>query len=161
MIKILIVDDIEENIELLKRHIKRLENTMDEDFSIESCRNGKRAVDYVVNHDVDLIFMDVMMPIMGGIDATKHIKILNPNCMVIAVSSNSDQKSQTAMLKNDAEDYVTKPIDLSLFTSRFKNYIKILATRGTLTYNILAKNSFSSRIYSYNSNPQLNRILTN
>lgn len=69
MAHILLVDDNENNrltLELLLEDI--------EDVTLFEAENGQEAIDICKNETIDLIFMDIMMPVMDGIEATKAIK---------------------------------------------------------------------------------------
>lgn len=75
----MIVDDDDINRLLLTQQLSS--NVKLVEFS-----NGKDAVDYVKNNDVDLILMDIKMPIMDGIEATKLIKQVKPTIPIIVIS---------------------------------------------------------------------------
>ena len=121
---ILIVDDNDDNrmtIELLLEDFNEL--------SIDNAVDGEDAVKQCREKHYDLIFMDIMMPVMNGIEATKVIKKFDKKSMVIALSALDDDSSKQAMLQNGAEDYMTKPIESELFVQRVKNYIDIISKR--------------------------------
>ncbi len=99
----------------------------------------------------DLIFMDIMMPYVDGFEATRCIKQMQKNCMVIALSALDDQSSKNKMLSLGAEDYLTKPIDANLFNIRIKQYIRIIGLRSqetTVATRVL--NPFDPKVYSRN-----------
>ena len=66
--RILIVDDIYINRLLLKEIIKKFCN-----FCFEA-QNGKEAIDILVHEDIDVVLMDIEMPVMNGIETTKYIR---------------------------------------------------------------------------------------
>jgi len=68
MRKILIVDDILVNRLLLKEVMKNLEITCVE------AQNGKEAIDIIANERIDLVFMDIEMPVMNGLETTKYVR---------------------------------------------------------------------------------------
>lgn len=68
MPKILIVDDIFVNRLLLKEVMKNLNVTCLE------AQNGKEAIDIITKEKVDLVFMDIEMPVMNGLETTKYIR---------------------------------------------------------------------------------------
>lgn len=65
---ILIVDDIVINRMLLREVIKSISLT------IKEAKNGKEAIDIINNHDIDIILMDIEMPVMNGVETTKYIR---------------------------------------------------------------------------------------
>lgn len=74
--------------------------------------NGKDAVEYVKTNTPDIILMDIDMPIMNGLDATKEIKKFNPNILV-TILSNHDQKDKVLdAFSYGANAYCVKQIKL-------------------------------------------------
>lgn len=64
----LIVDDIFMNRLLLKEIVKEI------CCSIKEAKNGKEAIEIIENEDIDIVLMDIEMPVMNGIETTKHIR---------------------------------------------------------------------------------------
>ena len=142
MTNILIVDDNDNNrltLDLLLEHTK--------DVLVSEATNGKEAVAMCEKKVYDLIFMDIMMPIMDGIEATILIKDIQKSSMIIALSALDDTESKQHMILAGAEDYLTKPIDSELFTQRVKNYINIINLRGNATVNKNSNNPFTNKTY--------------
>ncbi|MBI9040918.1 PAS domain S-box protein [Lutibacter sp.] len=74
--------------------------------------NGQEAVDLAKsNKDIGLIFMDIKMPIMNGIEAMHEIKKFNPNIPIIALSAFAMESDKETALKNGFDEYLSKPID--------------------------------------------------
>lgn len=142
MIKVLIVDDNKDNRLTLRLFLEEFD-----ELSIFEADSGKKAIETVKLANPDIIFMDIMMPGINGIEATQEIKKINKNVMIIAVSALSDDENQTQMLKSGAEDYITKPINEGLFKARMKNYISILEHRRNRERVRGAVNLFSKDIY--------------
>ncbi|MDA3952894.1 MAG: response regulator [Bacteroidales bacterium] len=65
---ILIVDDIFTNRLLLKEVLCGIS------YSLKEAENGKVAIDIIYNEDIDIVFMDIEMPVMNGIETTKYIR---------------------------------------------------------------------------------------
>ena len=142
MTHILIADDNENNrltLELLLEDI--------DDVIIHEATNGQEAIDRCAQAPISLIFMDIMMPVMDGIEATKQIKHLFPESMVIAISALDDNESKHKMLAVGAEDYLTKPVDSELFLQRTRNYLSILKNRTAPTLMKEAINPFNKTIF--------------
>ena len=89
-----------------------LENMPDHDIKIIHARNGKEAVDmFKANGSIDLVFMDIKMPVMNGLEATTLIKKMNSSVPVIAQTAYSTEYEKQKALNAGCNDFITKPID--------------------------------------------------
>ncbi len=149
MKKILIVDDNKNNRMILSL---LLEDYVDENNSealeVDEAENGEIAVEMCKSKNYDLVFMDIMMPVMDGIEATGHIRKASHKSMIIAVSAVDDTERQKSILSNGAEDYISKPVNADIFNSRIGNYISLIDSRSHKHENKLSSNSFTTKIYS-------------
>jgi len=128
--KILIVDDNANNRMVLNLLLQDYGEDKNEVYTIEECENGLEAVNKAKRGNYNIIFMDIMMPEMDGIEATKKIRSQNKEVMIIAVSAVDDELKQKEILRNGAEDYVPKPIDSKLLNARLDNYFPLLKLRA-------------------------------
>jgi DNA-binding NarL/FixJ family response regulator len=78
--------------------------------NVAECDNGKAAVDYVSGHPVDVILMDIGLPVMDGIAATKAIKANHPDTKVLMLTSHNDPEEVFASLAAGADAYCMKDI---------------------------------------------------
>ncbi len=155
--KVLIVDDNANNRMILKLLLEDYEeenNTAD--FSIEEAGDGLEAIDKCKNGNFDIVLMDIMMPKMDGIEATKIIRENHSDIMIIAVSAVDDTARQKEILSNGAEDYISKPVNSDIFISRIANYITLIKARNNLKNSVKSNtkkiNTISEEIYSRNTN---------
>lgn len=85
--------------------------------------NGKEAVDICAKDEsIDVVLMDIRMPVMNGYIATKQIKLLRPKLPVIAQTAyvlETDMKG----LKSDFDDFILKPINKAIFRQKMQKYI--------------------------------------
>lgn len=146
---ILIADDMQDNREALERLIRHYTRKYQTSCHIYEAENGVQAVSICDKYEIDLIFMDIRMPVMDGLDATKIIKQKHPLVMIVVVSSESDESIKKEILHNGAEDYIMKPFSSSIMLSRLNNYAKLLASRNTIHYQPKAVNIITRDIYSY------------
>jgi signal transduction histidine kinase/CheY-like chemotaxis protein len=103
---ILIAEDDNINFLLLKK-ILQLRN-----YTVLRANNGQEAVDIcMVNKDIDLIFMDVKMPVMNGLDAFKIIRKISPDLIVIAQTAYSSYEDKEMILNLGFKNYITKPLN--------------------------------------------------
>ncbi len=131
MLNILIVDDSESNQMVIENALEEFNETTGTEFSIEFAMNGAVAVEMCKGKNYHIVFMDVMMPVMDGIEATRHIHTLSPKSMIVAVTASGDPANQKAILQAGAEDYIHKPIDMVVFMARIKHYCFLAEVRKT------------------------------
>ncbi|MDD5400322.1 MAG: response regulator [Sulfurimonas sp.] len=105
-----------------------------EGFSVVEAENGKEAIEILNTQRVDLILMDLMMPVMNGYEATSIIKSDDRFSAIplIIISALSDKEAITKGLKLGANEYLTKPYDIIEFGLRVKNAIKLGAYQNML-----------------------------
>ena len=150
--KILIVDDNKNNRMIIQLLLEDFEEENDVSFKIDEAEDGLVAVNRCKDTLYDVIFMDIMMPNMDGIEATKEIKKLNSKVMIIAVSAVDDGERKKLILSSGAEDYISKPINSDIFVNRIKNYILLVETRNHKKENNRNINLFTKEIFSRHTN---------
>ena len=100
----LIVDDVEHNRELIRQHF------INSNIQTSEAENGQQAVEFVENNSVDLVLMDIRMPVMDGYEAAQKIKGFNPDLPVVALTASvmKDAYEQDKLEHFDA--YLRKPV---------------------------------------------------
>ena len=127
--RVLIVDDHAYNRELLRYILE------DEGLDCLEADNGERAVESVLEHaDIELVLMDVNMPVMDGIDATKAIKeqVADRFITIIFVTALDNSEVLVKCLDVGGDDFVPKPINESILLSKLQAH-----GRNRLMYNKL------------------------
>jgi len=105
-LNILIAEDEEFADKYLTIIVKDISN------NIYHARTGKETVElYQKNQDIDLILMDIKMPVMDGYEATKEIRKLNKDVIIIAQTAYAIEGDREKAIKAGCDDYITKPID--------------------------------------------------
>ncbi|NHN25531.1 transporter substrate-binding domain-containing protein [Flavobacterium jejuense] len=118
---ILIAEDGDVNFMFLKTVLSKMPEF---NFVIHRAENGKKAVDICKeNKQIELVFMDIKMPIMDGYEATKQIKQLNPLLPVIAQTAYSTEEDIQKAMAAGCDDFISKPIDRSLLKPIISRYI--------------------------------------
>jgi len=117
---ILIVDDVVQNFIYLKGLLQHTK------ANVIWVKNGKEAVDICRdNKSIDLIFMDIRMPVMDGFEASEIIKKENPSIYIIAQTAFSNLEDKKRCLDNLCDGYLKKPINykelFSVLTSLLGN----------------------------------------
>jgi CheY-like chemotaxis protein len=101
----LLVEDDDANLEFLDTLLKR------QGLDTIHARNGKEAVEVVKAHTaIDLVFMDIKMPLMNGLDATRIIKSIRPQLYIVAQTAFAMQADREKALKAGCDSYISKPI---------------------------------------------------
>ncbi|MCL2792671.1 MAG: ATP-binding protein [Spirochaetaceae bacterium] len=111
--KLLIVDDINTNLEVIKGLLLpyKMQTTL--------CKSGIEAIEEIKSTQYDLVFMDLMMPEMDGVETVSHIRALdnnNPyykNVPIVAFTANAVSGTREIMLKKGFDDFLSKPIDIT------------------------------------------------
>ena len=116
---VLIVDDQEINIEILR---SMLEDT----YEVHAAFNGREALEVLDRIEVDLVFLDLVMPVMDGFEVLENIKKDRRfrNLPVIFITSETDSFSEAKGLGLGAVDYIRKPYDQKIVGIKCKNHIE-------------------------------------
>jgi two-component system, cell cycle response regulator DivK len=117
---ILIAEDIELNYLYLKEILKST------GVSIFRVENGLLALEYCQRKaPVDLIVMDLLMPVMNGYEATRQIKKQFPNIPIIAQTAYAMTEDRKKAMEAGCNDYVTKPIEKEILLSKINHYLLV------------------------------------
>jgi NarL family two-component system response regulator LiaR len=111
-VRVLIVDDHRLVREGLRTYLELIEGIR----IIGEAKNGIEAIDQVQKHEPDIVLMDLVMPDMDGIEATRKIQELHPNTKVIVLTSFTDDENVFPAIQAGASGYLLKdisPSDLS------------------------------------------------
>lgn len=116
---ILIAEDNEVNLKVFELYLA------DFDCELLVAKNGKQAVAHFRDNDVDLILMDIMMPVMDGLEATRRIRSLERKAgrkqtPIIAVTAHIKPADQHICINSGTNDYLSKPVSKGDLTSSMK-----------------------------------------
>lgn len=98
-------------------------------FHLRHALNGQEAIDICDNHSVDLILMDVRMPIMDGYEATAIIKDKFPEIPIIFQTAYTAESDRKKAMNLGAVDFLSKPIDKKEFLQKVQKYLNLKSTR--------------------------------
>jgi DNA-binding NtrC family response regulator len=116
---ILLVDDEVGFVEAFSKRLKK------RNFTVFTAHSGKDALDVLKEHPtIDVIILDVLMPVMDGIETLKEIKRHHPLVEVIMLSGHATIESAIEGMKLGAFDYLMKPCDLDELTEKVKQVKK-------------------------------------
>lgn len=114
---ILLAEDNIENQVLISKYVTKLGPTVD------IASNGQDAIDKIFTHHYDLILMDMQMPVMDGLAATRHLRAIGNTTAIISLTANAMLEDRKKCLEAGANDYLSKPIEFKEFYSTLKKYL--------------------------------------
>jgi len=96
------------------------------DIELHYLQEGKKCIEYINDHPLDLVLLDSEMPGVKGLDILKEIRnTYKPvEFPVIMVTANEDSQSIVNALRNGANDYVTKPINFDIAEARIRTQLR-------------------------------------
>ena len=111
-LKILVADDDEISYYLLR------ENLAKKNIITYRAKNGFEAVTMVKDQSFNLVILDVKMPVMNGIEATREIKKLNPGVPVFVQSAFISSSEIKSSYEAGCDDYITKPVNMGVLLDK-------------------------------------------
>lgn len=120
MPKVLVVDDEQDILELIRHSLAK------EGFEVHVAANGAQALEQARKVKPEIIIMDVMMPVMDGMEACRQLKD-NPetsNITVIFLTARSEEFAELAGFEAGADDYIAKPVRNRVLLSRVKAILR-------------------------------------
>jgi DNA-binding NarL/FixJ family response regulator len=109
-------------------------------YQVIEAENGQEAVDLAGRHVIDLVLMDVRMPVMTGIEATKRMIERDPNVKIVMLTTFIDERYAIEALKAGAKGYILKDADMeSLFATIEKALLGELVLDGQVAAKVMPK----------------------
>ena len=116
MKKILIAEDNDSNFVLMSYILKK-------HYQFERAKNGQEAVEMVDKNQYDIVLMDIKMPIMDGLEATKAIKEKHPDLPILALTANAFDSDRQLAMEVGCNDFLSKPVSSEECIETIKRYI--------------------------------------
>ncbi|MEI7903818.1 MAG: ATPase, T2SS/T4P/T4SS family [Candidatus Firestonebacteria bacterium] len=119
-LKILVVDDEEDMRKVISKRLK------DAGYEVLQAKTGKEALSYAFKEAISLIVMDVMMPEMDGIEATRKLRtnLQTASIPIIMLTAKRDKYSELEGIDAGADDYIAKPFDGDKLVARIKMLLR-------------------------------------
>lgn len=118
--RILVADDNPVNQKLVYYTLKRF-------YDIEMANNGAEVLSLIKTKAIDLILMDLAMPVMDGAQATEEIRAMekesNKRIPIIFITTSDIEKDRINCLSLGADDYLIKPVDTEMLISKVRFYL--------------------------------------
>jgi sigma-B regulation protein RsbU (phosphoserine phosphatase) len=134
--RVLVVDDIETNRDLLRRRLARLGVT-----HVVEAEDGAKALEIIGSCELDLVLLDIMMPVMTGFDVLERLAQdgLTERLPVIVISAMSEMDSTVRAIELGAEDFLLKPFDPTLLRARVSAVLEKKLLRDQIRAELAAK----------------------
>lgn len=116
MKKILVAEDNDSNFILMTYILKKF-------YVFERAKNGQEAVDMVESGSFDMVLMDIKMPVMDGLEATKAIKEKHPDLPIVALTANAFDSDRQLALQAGCNDFLSKPVSSELCIKTIRKFI--------------------------------------
>jgi DNA-binding NtrC family response regulator len=123
-LRVLITDDSKMLRKKLRQELEAL------DCEVLEAENGKEAVMINLQESIDCIFLDIVMPEVGGIEALQVIKEVNPDLPVVMLSSAGTPQKLMVTLKMGAMDFIQKPYSSDQIKKTIETVRKKVAANG-------------------------------
>lgn len=104
MKRILVAEDNDSNYMLMTYILKK-------HYEFFRAKNGKEAVEMALAEQPDLVLMDIKMPFMDGLEATRQIKAQKPELPIIALTANAFDSDRQLAMEAGCDDFLSKPVN--------------------------------------------------
>ena len=120
MNRILIIDDDKTLCELIKRSVQA------ENIEADFCNTGKEGLQKLREHEYQLVVLDVMMPVMDGLEAARYIRWSNKenarDIPIIAMTANAFTEDRRRVLEAGMNEHLAKPLESEVLIKTIANY---------------------------------------
>ena len=119
MDRILLVENDVLNCDMLQRRLER------EGFEVTVAVNGREAIEMGTTEPPDAILMDVGLPEINGLDATRILRMSDAgaNVLIIALTAHAMLKDHEKVMKAGCDEYMSKPVDFPLLLARIDHHL--------------------------------------
>ena len=116
MKKILVAEDNDSNYIQMTYILKKY-------YEYDRAKNGQEAVDMVEKNAYDIVLMDIKMPVIDGLEATKKIKENHPDLPVIALTANAFDSDRQLAFDAGCDDFLSKPVSSELCLKTIRKFL--------------------------------------
>ena len=118
MVKVLIIEDEPNMIVGLKDSCEY------EGYEVSVARNGKEGLEKASTEKVDIILLDVMLPLMSGIDVCRTLRTRGIETPIVMLTARGQEMDKVVGLEVGADDYVTKPFSIKELLARIRAHLR-------------------------------------
>ena len=136
-LKILVAEDHPMNRKLLETFLKKL------GAEVYLAENGEKALEIIKNTpEISMIFMDIYMPEKNGIEATKELRAMHYNEIIIACTANNDTNDFNEYKRSGINDILVKPFKHDTLRAMLEKWKTVLQTLSVEQINLISGGSF-------------------
>lgn len=121
---ILIAEDDLDMQKILRLYLQK------DGFKVSMVSNGREAVDFLAENQVDLVILDWMMPVQDGIQTCREIRLLHIPVKILMLTAKGENEEEIQGLSCGADDYLRKPFDIQVLLLRIR---KLCRTENVLS----------------------------
>jgi len=119
--KILVVDDEQAFLRVLQNRLESME------YEVVTASNGKEALEKIKTDKPDAVLLDIMMPVLDGIQTLKEIRKTDKNLPVFMLTASSDAERFKSAKDLNASGFIIKTADLKIEMNNISNVLNIAA----------------------------------
>ncbi len=151
MSKILIIEDEA----TVRRVLKKIISEENETYQVEEAEDGLAGIELIKNKDFDLVFCDIKMPKMDGVEVLEKVRKIKPETPMVMISGHGDLDTAVNTMRLGAFDYISKPPDLNRLLNTVRNALdrkelivenKRLKKRISKNYEMIGKSKAITHI---------------
>jgi len=116
--KVLLVEDVFQNRKLVTAGLTR------RGYPIIIAENGRQAVDIVARERVDVVLMDIQMPVLDGLEATREIRLTNQDVPIIAMTAGAMEGDKKKCFEIGMDGYISKPINIKALDQKIQAVVR-------------------------------------
>ncbi len=119
-LSVLLVDDDERNIFALSAYLKAKK------IKVQTASDGKECLEKLARTEVNVVLLDMMMPVMDGFETLKHLRADSSlrHYKVIALTALAMKGDMEKCIEAGADDYCTKPVDIDVLLNKIESLVK-------------------------------------
>lgn len=140
---ILLVEDEKSLHEAIKLNLEL------EGFKVISAYNGTQAIELHKGTRIDIILLDVMMPVMNGFDVCEKIRLSDQKTPILFLTARDETEDRIRGLTLGADDYISKPFNMKELTLRIKNILKRIKPDAAASWSEYVINGSTIDLESY------------
>jgi two-component system chemotaxis response regulator CheY len=125
-INILLIDDVEYSREILRATLTSCINAQSRSIkaAFYHSSTGQSIIQQIESQEIDLVYLDINLPDISGLDVLKNIRVVFPKLMVVMVSGENSSENVKNAIASGANGFIVKPFTSQRVTESLNSYLK-------------------------------------